>query len=106
MNKIMEDKTYIFKCGYKNGEHHCNGEHKFLLSHDFYTSLIYRMVFVYNLSVDKDILLLTIDKFNKYIEDRYVKNKTDFSEFSHFSSIDIDAELLMDFTEKEFGNNI
>jgi len=100
----MEDKRYLFKCGYKNGEHHCNGIHEFSLTHDFYAVLLYRMVFVYNLSVDKEMLLLIIDKFKKYIEERYIKNQTDTSEFSHFTSIDMVAELLMDFTEKEFGD--
>ncbi len=99
----MVGKTYIFKCGHKKGEHHCNGIHRFKLTNTFCKSLVDRMIFVYNLKVDKEMIFSTIQKFDKYIEDKYAKNQTDISDFEHFMSIDMNAELLFDFTEKEFG---
>jgi hypothetical protein len=99
----VEEKKYIFKCSYKNGEHHCGGVHEFILNDESCRNLIDRLIFSYNLKVDKEMIFSTIDKFYKYLEGKYAKNQTDTSDFHHFMSIDMNAELLMDFTEKEFG---
>lgn len=32
---LIEDKIYIFKCGYKNGKYPCNGTHEFVSINSF-----------------------------------------------------------------------
>lgn len=49
------------------------------------------------------MIFSTVSKFEKFVEDKYTKNQTDTSEFTHFMSIDMDAKLLIEFTEIEFG---
>jgi hypothetical protein len=71
----MKDKTYIFKCGYKNGEHHCNGDHVFTLNDEFYRSLCDKMLFQYNLKVDKKMIFDMIDKFDEFIEKKIQRIK-------------------------------
>jgi hypothetical protein len=102
MENNKEVKKYIFKCGHKNGEHYCNGVHEFIITDEFIDYLVHRMIYVYNLKVDKYLIFKTIENFHKYIEERYKKNQ-DEPVFNHWSTVDIYAEFLYDFTEKEFG---
>jgi hypothetical protein len=99
---MEEGKKYIFKCNHKNGEHYCNGIHEFTITEEFINHIVYRMIYVNNLKVDKELIFKTIDNFYKYIEAKFAKNQIDKSDFSHWSTIDIEAELLFDFMDKEF----
>jgi len=101
--KNIEDKKYIFKCGHEEGEHHCNGVHEFIISDDFIEYIIYRMIWIYNFKVDKYLLSKTIENLHTYVEERYKKNQGGEPVFNHWSKIDIYAEFLYDFMEKEFG---
>lgn len=97
------DKKYIFKCGYEQGESHCNGVHEFKIDDDFIEYLVYRMLWVYDLKFDKYFLSETIEKLFDYVDELYLKNETE-PVFSHFSKIDIKAEILCGFTQKVFGD--
>ena len=94
------EKEYIFKCKWAKGEHPCNGEHKFILDDSLKPILIYKLVFNCGITITKKIFEGYWVKFEKFVNDTYERNKTDLDMFSHYNSIDIDAELIVGFIEK------
>lgn len=99
----MEEKKYIFSCGHKNGEHHCNGIHEFEINDELVDNMVFVMIYRYNLKVDKQLIFKTINNLYNFIEDKHKENQIDNPIFEHWSKIDINTELLIQFTDKEFG---
>jgi hypothetical protein len=104
MENVYDLQTsYMFKCSYKQGEHNCNGNHFFEINDAVLRDIIDRMIFVYKMNVNENIILDIISKFILFVENSYEKNLSGEYNLSHFNSIDMHAELMHQFTVKEFG---
>ena len=65
--------------------------------------LMWRLINVFDITLDKKIFSDYCDKLDKFIEEKYLLNQTGVEIISDFSSVDMEAELLVLFMEKEFG---
>ncbi len=66
--------------------------------------LLYRVVFQYNETINKEYMEKLYDKLKKFIEEEYEKNQKDIDLIGHFLSINIHAEMLQKFLFLEFGS--
>ena len=71
----IKDKEYIFKCGWKEGEHPCNGKHPIILSEELYSYLFGFIDSRYNIKIDNEFITNNINEFNLYIEKKYKENQ-------------------------------
>lgn len=68
--------------------------------------LMWKLINVYDVVLDKNKFLEYHNKLEKFIENKYKDNLNGEEVISHFSSIDMEAELLMEFLCQEFGDKI
>ena len=83
------EKTFTFKCSY--------GEHPIVLDAQTHLNLC-GVVAYYNLNLLKqfDTTKEFTDSFDKFVESEYIKQQ----DFTHYSGVDIMAELIYVFREK------
>lgn len=94
---------YIFKCTYNKGESSCNGEHVINFDDILCGSLVYRLMFIYKMNFDKEFMFKILAEFKEFIENKKNDNEIGKNDWSHWSSMDIEAELLYGFTNLKFG---
>lgn len=99
----MESKleTYTFKCTHNPGEHSCNGSHVFELDRNILPYLIYHKIFRGKSSVNKEMAESLFREFKTYVEEMHEVNQRGQT-LSHFSTIDITAELLQSFNDTKY----
>ena len=78
--KEPSNKEYIFNCGYKDGEHHCNGVHSVILNDEIYAHLFNRLDLVYNFDINEEFFEKHIKEFEEFV----IKKHTLLKELSHF----------------------
>jgi hypothetical protein len=122
-NKNNKELEYTFKCNWDwnkplnnmddehfritHKEHGCGGEHYVKIDINFYIKLIYRLIFRYGLSVNKEFIKNLILDFEKYFY-KTIKNYEDgkWKNCNHFHDIEIDMELIADFCYSNYGELI
>ena len=65
--------------------------------------LIWRLINVYGITLDKKNFYVYCDELGKFIEKEHKLNESGEEIISHYSSIDMEAELLAKFLESKFG---
>ncbi len=100
---INKDKTYkhTFIC-VAGKDWPCKQEHPCELSQDeVYYHLSHKMIYGWGLTVTKELMDKTLENFDTFFEQEKINN---FNEpFNHYMSVQIEAELIQSFMEKEFG---
>lgn len=66
--------------------------------------LMWRLINVYNVTLDKKIFFNYCDELGDFIENQYQLNQNGEWIISHYSSVDMEAELLSMFIHSKFDN--
>lgn len=102
LNKKIEPITYIFKHEYLKN-YHCSIGHTFNYNDNFIFLLIVKLARKYNFRVNENTISELINDFEIWLKQKLEDNNTGKYNLEHFSSIDMEAELLQEFIELKFG---
>jgi len=98
-------KKYEFKSKGKTPE---KSQHVIEYGHgcNLQVILLWKLIHVYNCTLDKKIFSDYCDKLESFIEEQQKLNQRDEYIIEHYNSIDMGMELLLKFLILKFGDNI
>ena len=115
----MKETEYNFKCNWDwtkpinsfDEEHYrithldiaCNGNHIIKIDYGFYVLLIHKLIFTYNITINKKFIENLINDFELYFENKIKTFENGDWNINHFHSIDIYAEIISDYCELKYG---
>ena len=68
--------------------------------------LMWKLINLCDVELDKKIFSDYCDEFENYLEEEYRTNQTGENVITHYSSVDMEAELLIKFLFLKFGDKI
>ena len=68
--------------------------------------LMWRLIKLYNVTLDKNTFSFYCEEFGDFIENQHQLNKNNEWVISHYSSVDMEAELLTLFLSSKFSDEI
>lgn len=68
--------------------------------------LMWKLINICDVVLDKKTFSEYCDEFESYIEEQFRTNQTGENVMTHYSSVDMEAELLMNFLFLKFGDKI
>lgn len=66
--------------------------------------LLWRLINIHNILLDKNKFLVYCNEFETFIENEHKNNVTGEKVISHHNTVDMSAELLIEFLTQKFGD--